>query len=92
MSKVIWKYELEFDHYKEISVPKGAEILCVQVQDGAPCIWALVDDKEEEESMYIMTFGTGHPIRKDITLKNHLGTYQLHGGNLIWHVFEISKG
>ena len=42
--KTIWKYPLRIRDWVRLEMPRGAEILCVQVQGLTPCLWALVDD------------------------------------------------
>jgi len=41
--KTIWKYELENISEQTIEIPHDSTLLDVQVQNGMPCIWALVD-------------------------------------------------
>lgn len=87
-SKTIWKYPLRLVGEQAIQMPKGAEILCAQVQgEGAICVWALVDPKVEKEERMIVIYGTGHPVT-DLHCK-YIGTVQMDGGSLIWHVFEL---
>lgn len=87
MNNTIYKYPLDTKDTNILELPKGAQILTVQTQNNIPCIWALVNDKEtEKESRFINTFGTGHPI--DSSPRKYIGTYQLHNGALVFHVFE----
>ena len=37
--KKIYKYELEITEIQTVEMPVGAEILCVQFQDEALCLW-----------------------------------------------------
>lgn len=91
MEKQIWKYELNTHSQQTIKMPKGAEILTVQNQIGIPCIWALVDPKAEMEDIIIETSGTGQAIGYDMgTSRKYIGTYQMAGGNLIFHVFQYT--
>ena len=87
--KVVWKYKLEIDDEVIILMPKGTKVLTVQVQDGAPCIWAAVDPNEKKEMRKFRIAGTGHPI-DDTTVGGYIGTVQLHDGRLVLHVFEIT--
>ena len=84
MSKTIWKFQLE----PVISMPKGAEILTVQTQAGTPFVWALVNPEAENEYRYFDIFGTGHNVPVGTEVMKYVATYQLHGGNLVFHVFE----
>ena len=93
--KTIWKYELETIDQNKIEMPIKAEILTVQIQHGTPCLWVLVDPdldpNNDKETRYFEVHGTGHIIRDDIvSTRNYIGTYQLNGGALIFHVFEYT--
>ncbi len=89
MPRTIWKYELPVDDRADITMPSGASVLCVQTQNPAPHIWAIVSPANPPEVRRFRTFGTGHPIfgSEDSKLA-YVGTYQLSGGQLVFHVFE----
>lgn len=86
--KTIFKYPLEISDIQEIELPKGAQILDIDVQHGLPVMWALVDPTEEKEKRRFHTTGTGHPIHDPGALK-HVGSYQLDGGSFVGHLFEV---
>lgn len=87
----IWKFELSNSDTQNISMPKGAEILTAQVQNGTPYIWALVDTIAETEIRTIEIFGTGSPILSDMgTSRKYISTIQLLDGRFIVHVFEYT--
>lgn len=87
MNYAIWKYPLKINDTNTIDMPEGARILCVQIQNGGPCLWALVDTQSPiKVPRVIETFGTGHPMND--SLREYIGTYQLHDGALVFHVFE----
>ena len=75
---------------QEIAMPAGAVILALQTQNEAPCIWALVDAEEPvHETRIFRTVGTGHSA--DVASKGtYVGTYQIRGGQLVFHVFEMA--
>ena len=83
----IWKQQLDVTGEQVVALPKGSELMCVQAQRDIPCVWFLVPDTtttwKEERRIYI--YGTGHE-HEQISGK-YLGTYQLHGGSLVFHVF-----
>jgi hypothetical protein len=84
MIKQIRKYELE----NIIEMPKGAEILSVQIQNGEmfnECIWAKVNPENELEKRQFELIGTGHKF--DDTNKEYIGTY--HNGPFVCHLFEV---
>ena len=83
-----FKFELETKDNQTIEISVNAEILTVQTQNETPCIWALVGPIETKEKRFIEVFGTGHDVQYDMGVsRNYLGTYQLHGGSLVFHVF-----
>lgn len=86
----IWKFPLAPDQIF-IEIPKGAEILTVQVQHGAPCIWAIVNPLEEKEKKQIRIIPTGVDIEGDTKGLKYYGTFQIQTqrGLLIFHVFEV---
>ena len=90
MKKTIWKFVLQAKDDNIIQMPKNAEILTVQMQGGVACMWALVHPEAKKEPRHFEIFGTGHPISYGIDVNRiYIGTCQLVGGDLIFHVFEI---
>lgn len=87
--KTVWKYALEVADEQVIEMPANAHILTVQTQQGTPCIWALVDPTRPYEPRKLLIAGTGHE-RKDLddVGVSYIGTFQVMGGGLIFHVFE----
>lgn len=69
-------------------VPKGSKPLTVQKQDGKPCLWCEVDSSQHKTSLTIFTHGTGHTVTEGA---HYIGTYQMMGGALIWHVYGAFK-
>ena len=83
----IWKYVLEITDVQEIEVPLTATALHIAEQHGQLCMWALVDEDEETEVKRFVIVGTGNPApRPDQGV--HLGSALMHGGSLVWHVFQ----
>lgn len=66
-------------------MPDGAKLLDIQMQHGAPQLWALVDDDTPEVSRELLTYGTGHSV---VNPGAYVGTYQT--GPYVFHVFEIA--
>jgi hypothetical protein len=84
----IFKYELEVTDEQQILLPEHARILSVQVQNGRLCLWALVNDGAlTNRRRTFRVVGTGHPVPDNEYLA-FLGTVQMHGGALVFHVFE----
>lgn len=82
--KTIWKYELTVGKNK-INLPWGSQVLTVQMQDGKPYIWVLLDPKEKEYPHIFEIYGTGHTI-EDSQCNIYIGTWQ--DGPYVWHLFK----
>jgi len=84
--KTIYKYKVNLGK-TELRMPKGYKILSLQVQHGAPQIWALIDANEtEQENFEVNVYGTGHSLPDDPG--EHISTFKMDGGNLIFHAFK----
>lgn len=85
IEKSVWKFELA-GGIDKIEMPRGAQILCVQAQRDSPQLWALVDPNAPKVTRVFRTYGTGWDF--DATGLSYVGTFQLGGGSLVFHVFE----
>lgn len=82
----IYKYELNAG---VVGLPKGAQILTIQVQNGLPYIWALIDTEVTiTEFRWFAIVGTGQEITQEYEY-NYLATFQQ--DIFVWHVFELKK-
>jgi len=70
-----------------IEMPKGAKILCVQVQYGSPCIWAQVESNAPMQERKFGIYGTGHQLPNE--KMTYIGTFQIEDRQLVSHLFEI---
>lgn len=85
----IFKYDLNLVSKQHMSIPKGGNILCVQVEREKLCLFAVVDTKEKNEVRTLEVIGTGQafrPLNPD-ERRDHLDTV-IHSG-MVWHIFEI---
>lgn len=82
----ILKYILRVTDTVEVEMPVDSEILCVQTQDGTPCIWAKVYPEAIKETRTFHIRGTGHTLQGNEG--NYIGTFQLGGGAFVGHLFE----
>ena len=82
----IWKYQLKMVDDQKIEMPLGSQILSVQVQHGEPCMWVAVRPDQPTVSRSIRIAGTGHHL-PGWSANNFVGTFQLAGGQLVFHVF-----
>lgn len=85
--KTVWKFRVTADDYFTLDLPKGAKPLSVQEQGGEVQMWCLVNDNETiYERRTFRLAGTGHPIKDNVVF---IGTFQLDGGSLVFHLFEV---
>lgn len=90
MALTVWKFALKIADVQGIDMPVDAKILAVQVQRGTPCLWALVNKTGIiPERRTFAIYGTGHPIPDEPG--THIGTFQVDGGTLVFHVFEVKE-
>lgn len=89
MAKQIYKYQIEPQGVIAVGMPAGAKILSLQVQCDTLCIWALVDPEAEMVIRAFRMYGTGHDM--DTPDLPHVGTFQLHGGALVFHLFDAGE-
>ena len=83
----VWKFELEGNTNIEVEIPEGAEILTFATQRHKPCLWCLVNTKNRKETRRFLLAATGRSLDNEKVI-DYIGTIQLEGGNLIYHLFE----
>ena len=87
--KEVWKYSVETRGNFQHQLPHGSDILKCEMQRGHPFMWVLVEP--DESRLVIRKFilvGTGHEIKD--TILSHISTFQVQGGEDIFHLFEVS--
>ena len=89
MSRIIWKYPLEFNEHGHCSVlmPQYHQVLHLGEQAGIPTIWAAVDPDRAETHVHFTVLGTGMDVPPGA---RHIGTVVL--ARLVWHVFGEAHG
>ncbi len=95
MIQKVYKYPLAWDDRQEIMLPRGAQVLRIDVpaelyRTGTLpglFLWALVNPDAETAPRTIRIAGTGHPI--DDSPLEYIDTVMLDGGSLVFHVFEV---
>ena len=91
----VYKYWIPIEDQFTLALPLGAQVLDVQMQGDAAQLWALVDPAlmgptAPCEAREFILRGTGHDI--DLpgpSALSHCGTFQMQGGALVFHVFEV---
>ena len=86
--RAVYKYALPIDDFIRVPLPKGARVLTVQMQGDTPCMWVLVDPSAPEEMRRFRLAGTGHELPADGL--EYVGTFQMRGGALVFHPFEMT--
>lgn len=86
MSVVIYKYALNEPHNR-VTLPVDAELLTVQLQNGMPHLWALVDTREEcpTKVRFVIIIATGQ-VMPDRRMK-YISTFFTQSG-LVYHAWE----
>lgn len=90
MSAVIWKFSIPVTDHFTVEMPLDANVLHVDTQAGHPCIWALVDPMQDKVPFRFRMVGTGHPVDHDPGA--YIGTFQMQGGALVFHLFMEDGG
>lgn len=89
MSKKILKYSLRTCGLQFIEMPQDAQILCIQTQHQIPCLWVIGDLDATLEKRSFEIFATGNELIPENGNREHIGTYQLYNGDLVYHCFEF---
>ena len=95
--RTVYKYPLAVTDRQEITVPSllhdgkpiPSKFLHVAMQNGQPCVWALVDNSAPSKSYTVTMCGTGCPCDSDPA--GYLGTILLMNGGLVLRVFVGRK-
>lgn len=83
----IFKYPIDIDDTITVRMHKDARILHVDTQDGEPMLWAMIDPEMPLVDRVLYIRGTGHELG-EARHANYIGTFQMAGGRLVWHVFD----
>lgn len=81
----VYKYPLPLGDWVTVQMPEGAIPLSVQVQWGNPVLWARVTVGQPPVAHHFRIAGTGHDLGSNVG--RHIDSFQLHGGELVFHVF-----
>jgi hypothetical protein len=89
--QVIWKYQLKVQDEQIVSMPEDAKILCIQAQREKPCLSVIIKTEKISKPVdrTFLMYGTGHTHEK--IEGDYIGTFQLHNGRLVFHLFEKER-
>ena len=82
--KTIYKFPLSITDEQTVSMPRGSQVLSVQMQNEQLNVWALVNTENLQEQRKFRIFGTGNPVDVDGNWK-FVGTVQER--MFVWHIF-----
>ncbi len=89
----IHKFHVPATDEFSLTLSAHAKVLDVQVQGYVAKMWVLLDPNGIGETRTFRVFGTGHPIdHVEMADLQHVGTFQLNDGALVFHVFEVVAG
>ena len=81
----IWKFELTKERTQLVKMPEKSEIMDIQMQNGKPVMWALVNPESKNIEVKINMYGTGWETRENTSKDEYLSTVQ--DGKFVWHFF-----
>ncbi len=84
--KRIYKYRLAVTDVQAITMPRGAQLLTVQIQGDAAFLWALIDNHQAPSERTIAIFGTGNPLPE--LCGEYIATFQT--PPFVWHAFDVT--
>jgi len=87
--RTIHKYPLILDGPTQM--PRGAQLLAVQDQQGVAYIWARIDPSAPMVWRSLWVAGTGHPLPSETDNAPFVGTFQIANGALVFHVFDCGE-
>ena len=90
----IWRWTLPVTDRQTVMIPAGARLMDVQVQpwppqNDLPQLWALCDESAPPAPRHIAIYGTGNPMPDDPG--EYIATFQMRGGSLVFHAFELPQ-
>lgn len=88
--QTVYKYRLEWQPVQIVRLPLK-QVLTIQLQDGIPCLWALVDTEAPEVSLPIRMAGTGTRDGFDFDTLRFISTTQ-YGAFVLHWFYEPPKG
>ena len=85
----VYKYAIPVEDSFSLPMPIGARVLCVQVQRGEPCIWAMINTGADLVRRQFALRGTGHNCDGLGSSRTYVGTFQLGEGSFVGHLFDL---
>ncbi len=90
MKKTVYKFAVPMRDNFIVRMPREAKVLHVQEQNGELQMWAMVNAEELTVARAFALRGTGHECG-GLQAAQHVGTATLHGGSLVFHLFDLGE-
>lgn len=91
----VWKFMLdpymEQNGIIEVEMPADATGISCHSQRERICVWAEVFPTNKLEKRYFAIYANGQDIPIPQSKRHFAGTVLMHGGSLVFHVFEVFK-
>lgn len=87
--QTIWKHVITTDPVQAITIPQNIKPLKVDVQNGEPCFWYMLDPTAPMTTRHLRLFGTGHQIPSHCG--EYVGTFMVDNDAIVIHVFLDGK-
>lgn len=84
--RTVWKFPLTgitVEGEVNLRMPVNSQPLCIQVQEGKPCLWVLAYPNNPQMDYHFYIVGTGQPVESDW---QYVGTWQ--EPPYVWHLFH----
>ena len=83
----VWKFPLRpGTGSQQVRIPRGAQLLSIQLQDGMPTLWALCDEDAPLVERQLWAYGTGDAMVKAWPF---VATLQI--GTAVLHYFDLGE-
>lgn len=85
--KTVWKFPLDITDDQDIKCPAESVPLFVGQQNDQPALWMLVESAEREVQRHVSIHGTGHDTKGTPYLLQYVGSFIVHDGAFVGHVW-----
>lgn len=88
--RAVHRYALRVTARQTITAHEGMQPLSVDVVDGVPYLYGIVDDTRPLVELTVACYGNGFPLPSDATPDTYLGSTVQAGGVFTFHYFTTA--
>lgn len=89
-SQVVYKFDVPYDGEFSIKLPRGAQVLCVDVQNDEPKLWVqMTTETAYFDERYFKLVPTGMPFNADYLI--YIGTFLSLNTRFVGHLYEMRQ-